>query len=547
MTPIKRWLRARSLCCLIIIACVCSISSGQGAPQEQAKKKPLTNDDIIAMVARDHFGENVIINAIQTSKTQFNVDDLDALRKLKAAGVSEKIIEAMQNCVKLQQAQQGVSPGTTQPPPANQPTPDLGQYYAMQQPNISYVEDGKKRYLQPNPVGLSEAKGLALVEGVERQADSVEYQALEKSVQVIEIGQAVGSQATTMAGINANLTIGDALGRYNTFKALLPSTEKKNYLILASHRRSPTTLQTKSPQLHVLYGDILGVSPDDFEPVLVKFVTTKDNYRVAGVLRLVHKKSVMALKPKLTCSFLEQRIPIKVKQLGRGDVEVEPENQLEVGEYALVLRPHWKSKEVSDKDLKEVQVAQALMNAMWDFSISATNQNKPRSLADPSTQKEAQASENPSTVVGRAEARSEQYKANDPSAAQDLPVYGKIEDIKGFRRIYVYAENAQSRERILKALKKAPEYEIVSDAQEAQIILEFKELSHHESMDKNGREVRIKSQLSAIYMREGKRVIAWSDTSDYAEASQVIGFRTQYSEVKLADRFIKAIKKGTNP
>lgn len=66
---------------------------------------------------------------------------------------------------------------------------------------------------------------------------------------------------------------------------------------------------------------------------------------------------------------------------------------------------------------------------------------------------------------------------NSVSDTQGLPVYGNIADIKNFNRIYVFAEDAQSRESIVKAFKDAPQVQIVGNPQEAQIILEYKVLS----------------------------------------------------------------------
>lgn len=63
-------------------------------PKTQSGQKSLTNADVIRMV-RGGFGESIVINAIQTNETQFDLS-LDALFELKNAGVSQKVIEAMQ-------------------------------------------------------------------------------------------------------------------------------------------------------------------------------------------------------------------------------------------------------------------------------------------------------------------------------------------------------------------------------------------------------------------------------------------------------------------
>jgi len=56
-------------------------------------KKPLTNDDIISMT-KQGFNASLIIKAIQTSETHFDVSP-QALSALKSAGVSQDVMEAM--------------------------------------------------------------------------------------------------------------------------------------------------------------------------------------------------------------------------------------------------------------------------------------------------------------------------------------------------------------------------------------------------------------------------------------------------------------------
>jgi hypothetical protein len=56
-------------------------------------QKPLTNDDILQMV-KEGFTEEVIIKAIEVNKSDFDTS-LPELRKLKNAGLNEKIINAM--------------------------------------------------------------------------------------------------------------------------------------------------------------------------------------------------------------------------------------------------------------------------------------------------------------------------------------------------------------------------------------------------------------------------------------------------------------------
>jgi len=79
-------------------------------------KKPLTNDDIISMTQQG-FNASLIIKAIQTSETHFDVSP-QALSALKSAGVSQDVMEAMLS------AQNQPAPGAPAAQPATPaPTP----------------------------------------------------------------------------------------------------------------------------------------------------------------------------------------------------------------------------------------------------------------------------------------------------------------------------------------------------------------------------------------------------------------------------------------
>lgn len=85
--------------------------------ETQDGEKPLTNADIIRM-AKAGFGENVILNAIQTNESRFDVS-MNALFGLKDAGVSQKIIETMQFVTAGRRSTSTVSEQVTTTPSKN--------------------------------------------------------------------------------------------------------------------------------------------------------------------------------------------------------------------------------------------------------------------------------------------------------------------------------------------------------------------------------------------------------------------------------------------
>lgn len=72
---------------------VLAIALGFTAAVAQKTGKPLTNDDVIAMVKKK-LPESVIVSAIQTGPANFNTSTNELIR-LNAAGVTEKELNAI--------------------------------------------------------------------------------------------------------------------------------------------------------------------------------------------------------------------------------------------------------------------------------------------------------------------------------------------------------------------------------------------------------------------------------------------------------------------
>lgn len=185
------------------------------------------------------------------------------------------------------------------------------------------------------------------------------------------------------------------------------------------------------------------------------------------------------------------------------------------------------------------------MNALFELKNAGVSQKLIEAMQSTADRRENQASNSTSLSSERniQISSSNQKNSNLISNAQGLPVYGTLSDIKDFNRIYISVENAQSRERIIKVLGKAPQYQIVNDPQDAQIFLEYKVLSRDDRSDTSDTDLRIKSQMNAVVIKNNKRVIAWSDTVDHVRKTLGgIGFRTTHNEIKLTERFLKALK-----
>lgn len=132
--------------------------------ETQDRQKPITNSDIIRMVKAD-FGDSIIVNHIKSNETQFDVS-INALFELKNAGVSQKIIEAMQFSVTDKRTTPTVSE-QVRTTPTQKPTPDnplirqseMGDSSEMSMMGVILI-DGSKRVEMKS--SQSNAKGSSL-------------------------------------------------------------------------------------------------------------------------------------------------------------------------------------------------------------------------------------------------------------------------------------------------------------------------------------------------------------------------------------------------
>jgi hypothetical protein len=114
----------------------------------------------------------------------------------------------------------------------------------------------------------------------------------------------------------------------------------------------------------------------------------------------------------------------------------------------------------------------------------------------------------------------------------DLPILGKINDLQGKSKVYLLAASTTSREMMQKVLDKNKSFEIVSDPNDADFILEFKQISNKSDYDDTG-------ELAAYFFNSDKRkIIAWSESKNYFKRTGM-GFPKK-NEVYLTMQFLRA-------
>lgn len=118
-----------------------------------------------------------------------------------------------------------------------------------------------------------------------------------------------------------------------------------------------------------------------------------------------------------------------------------------------------------------------------------------------------------------------------------LPASGAISDIQNFHKVYVASVSADSRKLLLKELEKQKNLTIVTNPNDAEFFLVFKELSTA-GIFAPGSGYEEKSELQAYYIKDKQQVVAWNATENYSRASGSIPAKP--NETILAAGFLKA-------
>jgi hypothetical protein len=146
-----------------------------------------------------------------------------------------------------------------------------------------------------------------------------------------------------------------------------PGAPKMTYVWGLPGLKSSRELADKNPLFELTYGNIPGVDPDAYEPVLLKLVQSKDNYRLVGAtqMKMTAKNMRNGSGPENGKWIDEERWPCRVNKEERGFYVVRVDAPLQPGEYAVVLRPVKGYKAASSGLGGHAQV----FYSVWDFSI----------------------------------------------------------------------------------------------------------------------------------------------------------------------------------
>ena len=316
-------------------------------------EKPLTNDDVIAMVHKK-LPESVIVSAIQSQPSHFNTSSNELIR-LNAAGVTEKELNAMLA------ASSGATSSAGKEKPGQEAQAMAPSKSRM--PRLEVIQGKSTRELKLEKTQLAETKtkpssmrNLA--------ADSAVTQAMQAGVNTaawdtaVHMNSAVGGAAVQQAGS----IFGSVLGH---------RTPTVTYVWGVPSPASSNVLKSSRPSFMVDFSRTIGVNPDEYEPAMVKLTPAQNTCRIVGATQGKEDvRSTPAADWEMYSHFLEERVAATPQKLGPGKYKIAANSELAPGEYGIVLRPISKEKRFSGGDVARAQGDGLMFDAIWTFQIS---------------------------------------------------------------------------------------------------------------------------------------------------------------------------------
>ncbi len=320
----------------------------------QQAQKSLTNDDVIAMV-KNGMPESVVVSAIQSQPGKFKTTTAELIR-LHKAGVTEAELNAMM-------AASGNSSATANANNSSSPAAAVAPASKSHLPKVAILQGGSLHELPLEKTQLAETKtkpssmkGLA--------GDTAVAQAMQAGINTaamdtaMHMNSAIGGSTVQQAG--------------NIFSGMMARRKPTvTYVWGVPNPASTNVVQTNSPQFSVDFSRVLGASPDDYEPAIVKLTPAQNTCRIVGATQAKEDvRSSPAADWEIYSHFLEERVTSTPQKLTTGKYKIAPAAELAPGEYAVVLRPVSKDKKFSGGDVARSQGDGLLFNAAWTFQIA---------------------------------------------------------------------------------------------------------------------------------------------------------------------------------
>lgn len=320
----------------------------------QHAQKPLTNNDVIAMV-RKKLPESVIASAIQAGPSAFDTSS-DALIRLNAAGVTEKELNAIL-AASGSNAAKSTAPETSD---SGDPTLPASK---SRMPRLAVSQGSSTQELKLEKTQLAETKtkptSMKSLAG-----DSAVSQAMTAGV----------NTATYSAASHMNSGLGGSAVEQagGIFSGVLSHrTPSVTYVWGVPAPASGNVLQTSKPVFTLDYSRVIGVNPEDYEPAIVKLTPAQNTCRIVGATEGKQDvRSTPAADWQVYSHFLEERVADTPEKLDSGKYRLISKSELVPGEYGIVLRPISKQKKFSGGDVSRAQGDGLMFDAIWTFQIA---------------------------------------------------------------------------------------------------------------------------------------------------------------------------------
>lgn len=384
----QRALRATGLALMIALA----------IPAFGQTKRALTNDDIIKLV-KSGFTDDVIVAMIDANDTAFDVS-ISGMTSLKDAGISSPVMAAMLKAEGRKRQTTGPLPAPAQspglPPSVMNPSGSGGGAgdYVQQMMSMAMSMGHGGPGMGGGMSGMldsSQLPPLFLLSGDARQPvkPSIAQVASTqtKGDEMPGAGSAapgmlmsLGRQALSFGMVGGSMFAGPGAGIAMGMMGGLGSMHnhgppKVTYVWALPGAQSGSVVGTNNPRFEMSYGNLLGIDPDAYEPQLIRLVGSKDNWRLVGATKTPQGQMGTEAYEKVT----EVRIGVKSERRARGQVQIEPKDPLEPGEYAVVLRAIHPGKRAEGSLGGGAETS--IFFSVWDFSVSNDERaSKPRWL-----------------------------------------------------------------------------------------------------------------------------------------------------------------------
>ena len=334
--------------CVAVLICAVLFT---GFALAQNNTKPLTNDDVIAMV-KGALPETTVISAINAQDSNFDVS-ATALIKLKQQGVNSKIMDAMLAAANKKHSAVPAPPAAA---PAAAPAATAGQ------PSVTVLKGTAQ---QPIPVSKTQ------IAQTKTKATSLNALSTDSA-----LGQAMQTVAMTAAQEAAyrsgSYTGASAIGAAGGVMGGLMGHRKPTVTDVWAlpGQKSDLVLDSNQPSFEIHFANIPGVVADEYEPALVKLAPSPNNFRLVGATQA--KQDVLessTMDWEIYSSFMEERVGAQATKVSSGEYKLQAAAALPAGEYGVVLRPLNKSKKFSGSSVAQNSGEGLLFNSVWAFAV----------------------------------------------------------------------------------------------------------------------------------------------------------------------------------